>query len=230
MSDPMSLQTLFDFETEIRKLAPSFEVRFKDESRTQKFIGILVWIFNRTYMTQYTTTLYPIVWFPSRALYVNRPQVSFMILAHELVHLQDTKDSPIWFRLGYVFPQALTLLAFLAAIPVAFLAGWWALVPVVTGILLLVPWPAPWRVATELRGYGMSLALTQWRDGVVAQVALDSMVSQFVGAGYYYMSWSRASVEQRLLEYTKGAAEGTLQQQEPYGCVHRFMSEKKLLN
>lgn len=225
----MTAQTLADFEAEIRKLVPDFKVCFKDDSKLQRVIGFLVWIFNREYMTKYTTTLYPVVWFPTRDFYESRPRASLNILAHELVHLLDTQKHPFWFRLGYLFPQVLSLLAFLAIIPTAILAGWWAFLALGIALVLLVPWPAPWRTAYELRGYGMSLAIIQWSYGIVAEDMPGTIADHFTKADYYFMSWSRTAVVQKLTEYMKCAKDGTLQQEDPYKLVRAFLAKNNLV-
>ncbi len=224
----MTLEKLLEFEAEIRKVIPKFEIRFKDESKLQKFLGLLVWLFNREYMTRYTTTLYPVVWFPSRAFYESRPKVSFTILAHELVHLLDTQKHPFWFRVSYLFPQVLALPAFLAIIPTAIVAGLWALLPLGIALVLLAPWPAPWRSFWEYRGYGMNLAVFQWSSSVAMEEMRDAIAGHFVTAGYYFMCWSRQTATAKLTEYVTAAREGALQQQEPYKQVYEFLSSNRL--
>jgi hypothetical protein len=54
----------------ITREIPGFKIRFKTDSRLQKLIGfVLRWVipFNRRYMTDYTSTFYPDVFFPSRS-------------------------------------------------------------------------------------------------------------------------------------------------------------------
>lgn len=224
----MTLEILRDFEAAIRQLVPNFEVRFKDESKWQKVLGVLAWVFNREYMTRYTTTFYPLVWFPSKAFYEERPSPSLRILAHELVHLLDTKKHPVWMRVSYIFPQVLALLAFIAIIPVAILWGLWGLLPAGIGLALLAPWPAPWRTAWEMRGYGMSLACAVWMSPITVEAVRDNIVKNFVSSNYYFMSWSRARVLKQLDEWIARAKDGSLLQNEPYRQVHDFLVKKAL--
>jgi hypothetical protein len=106
----LALDQLHAFEEIIREHVPGFKVAFKDESPYQRILGFLIRPFNAAYMTRFTTTFYPIVWFPSRAAYEENPKNSFGVLAHEFVHLMDTKRHPIWFRLSYVLPQIVSIL------------------------------------------------------------------------------------------------------------------------
>ncbi len=106
----MKLDDLHAFEVEIRKHCPKFRVAFKDESKVQRLIGALMHPLNAYYLTRYTSTFAPVVWFPSRAYYESNPRNSFTILAHEFVHLVD-HDSHPWgfFTLTYAFPQILAI-------------------------------------------------------------------------------------------------------------------------
>lgn len=110
----MELDTLKDFEQEVRSFVPNFEVRFKNESILMKLIGFLTYPFNREFMTRYTTTLHPHVYFPTREVYEGQAKQSMNVLAHELVHMLDTKGHPIWMRLSYALPQIAALLPLMA--------------------------------------------------------------------------------------------------------------------
>lgn len=110
----MDQQDLLDYEREIQVRIPGFSVDFKDTSKIQALIALLVRPFNRDYSTKYTSTFYPKVYFPNQSYYKTQPRLSFTTLSHEFVHLEDTKAHPIWFRLGYALPQALALVAMLS--------------------------------------------------------------------------------------------------------------------
>lgn len=56
-------------------------------------------------------------------------------------------------------------------------------------VLSLAPWPAPWRVKAELRGYAMTLATTYWSTGEISAAMMGYLHDQFVGPNYYWMSW-----------------------------------------
>jgi hypothetical protein len=268
----MDLQVLRDFEQEVGKLVPGFRVAFKDESKTQKLIGLIAKPFNPEYMTRYTSTFYPVVWFPTRAYYEGQPRSSLTVLAHELVHLIDTQRHPFWFRVSYLFPQVLSLAAFAtyvalcgwrawpllvllvglllgallarvsmgafvamlilalgSAATCAVLFGGWASVPFFVGLALFAPWPAPWRVDWEVRGYGMSLAVVQWTYSGVIGIVRESTINNFVRSSYYFMSWRRKPIETDLDSYIERARTGTLREEVPYKQVYDFLAKNGLV-
>lgn len=110
----MDLNTLKEFETEIKKHIPDFSLHFKDESAYHMFLGFLTMPFNPKYMTTYTTTMYPRVYFPTRAHYEKNPSATFTTLAHEFVHLYDAQKAPLWWKMMYALPQGLGVLPLIA--------------------------------------------------------------------------------------------------------------------
>lgn len=92
------------YERELARELPRFKVCYKDESALQRLIGKVVWPFNRTYMTNYTTVMFGRVYFPTKA-WRDRvvPQVIYETLRHEAVHLRDARRFPIVFQLSYLF-------------------------------------------------------------------------------------------------------------------------------
>jgi hypothetical protein len=103
----MDLATLLAFQAAILQVIPGFQVKFKDQSWSQKVLAFFAYPFNPQYMTSFITTLGYTVYFPTQASYESNPRSSFTVLAHELVHMADTKKSPVSFRLSYILPQAL---------------------------------------------------------------------------------------------------------------------------
>ncbi|MFT5433277.1 MAG: hypothetical protein ACI9OJ_003982 [Myxococcota bacterium] len=92
------------YEAELRRELPRFEICYKDESPLQRVIGKLVWLFNRSYMTNYTTVMFGRVYFPNRK-WAERlgPRPVLLTLRHEAVHLRDMKRFPLIFQLTYLF-------------------------------------------------------------------------------------------------------------------------------
>lgn len=176
----------------VRDHIPGFEIRYKDESWSSKVIAVIVWIFNRRYLTDYTTTRYPRVYFPSRAWVKENPRVATKVLLHEFVHLWDRQQKRVWHVFGYGLPQIL----FLFLLPIFIVAlcipgpalKWW-----VTGIagglalLSLAPWPAWFRRRAELRGYAMNIAINVWRYGSLASGTVQWIVEHFTGWEYFRM-------------------------------------------
>lgn len=110
--------------------------------------------------------------------------------------------------------------------------GWlltgWAILSL-AGLVLLGPWPAPWRTKWELRGYGMTVALGVWISGSYGPKQLQYLVERFTGPDYFFMSWSGSKVEEALRLKAALAADGTLQGLPPYQMVHDFLYERSFL-
>lgn len=101
-------------EAEIAQRIPGFKVCYKDESRLQRVIGVILRPFNGAYMTRYTTVMFRRVYFPSRSLCQTLgPTAIYKTLRHEAVHLDDMRRFPLFFQLSYLFllPAGLTFRA-----------------------------------------------------------------------------------------------------------------------
>jgi len=192
MTDLERLQAL---ERRIKELVPSFEVRFKDESRFMKVLGKILF-FTKGFMTGFITTIGTKVYFTSRKEYLADPANSFRVLAHEFVHVFDFVLKPVRFPLGYLFPQILALFSLFAVL--AFLSPYFLLC--LLALLCLAPIPSVPRKDREMRGYGMSLKVEQWRG--ISPEGLDWWVSHsannFVNSNYWYMYPYRDAVEREL--------------------------------
>lgn len=185
----------------VNKEIPGFEIRYKNESLSSKIIGILVWIFNRNYMTRYTTTRYPCVYFPSRKFVEKDPSRAAKILAHEFVHLVDRKRRGVWFSISYALPQLAALLFLLIPVIVAFVQPWWvALLTAIPAVLCATPLPAYWRMQWELRGYTMNMAINHWRYGSVHASTMAWIRDQFTGWAYYKMWPFKDDMSKRISE------------------------------
>lgn len=171
------------------------QVRYKNESRFMRLIGLLMF-FNRSFMTGYTTTIGVTVYFPSRAFVDRDPYHAWEVLAHEIVHAEDYRASKMWFGVKYLFPQCLAVLALLAPV----LWSWWPL----AFLLFLAPIPAPWRTHYEMRGYAMSLAVHYWYLGDGIPVALKQHVADaFTGPSYLYMWPFKTAVANRVNDISR---------------------------
>jgi len=216
----------------ITREIPGFTIRFKTDSRLQRLIGfVLRWVipFNRRYMTDYTSTFYPDVFFPSRAWLEEDYWGAFKILAHEYVHLFDGKeDGPQTFSLKYVMPQ-LFALPFLAVFIVAWWAGpwwlkWWALG---STVLNLLPLPAVYRMRYELRGYAMGLFINHVRHSSIKASTIAWMVDQFVKSGYYFMWPFRKNMTGRMAAVAAEIKAGHFTDdvaEHPYAVVKRILT------
>lgn len=109
-----------------------------------------------------------------------------------------------------------------------FLLAWWKALVLLGGLACMAPWPAPWRVKWELRGYTMSIATIVWRLG--RRPNMDFFVQQFTGPPYLFMSWRKARIEQALNEAVQAAEGNALQGRSPYRLVYQFLSNRGLLH
>lgn len=163
---------------------PGFEIRFKDQSPWMKFLNVFAQIFNKDFMTRYTTTTDTVVYFPTKAELLMHQEMYAGVLAHELVHMKErlaTGAAPYFLR--YAFPQ---ILAALAVLSIFAIWNLWFLLFLVF-LLALAPLPAPGRRDIELNGYTMSLAIGYWRTKAITEADIEWYAKQFSGAAYYFM-------------------------------------------
>lgn len=182
MLDPMYVRLMMH----IRKEIPDFRVSYKDTTRDWliRACAVVVSLFNRGFRDRVTTTLYPVVYFPSKEVVQSNPKHAFLVLAHEYVHLHDAKSGNVRFSFLYLCPQIFGLLAALSLLSFWDLSWLWCL----SFLAFAAPLPAYWRARSELRGYAMSLCVVYWLRGEVPQEYQDSIRDKFTG-WHYYMMW-----------------------------------------
>lgn len=105
----MDVALVDQFQAYLSEKIPGVKVAFKDETASQRFLGMLLRPFNPMYATDYVTTMGTTIYFPTRDYYKKDPLESFVVIAHEFVHISDSKQDPL-FRLKYLFPQVLVIL------------------------------------------------------------------------------------------------------------------------
>ena len=171
-----------------------FKIRFKNESRWQKLLGFLMF-WNRGYMTDYISTFFPTVWWPSRPHYSQDAWSTFKVLAHEWVHLLDGGKHRVWFGFSYISVQVWCVISVFALLSLWF--GPWFLF-FLAGLLFLAPWPSPWRVKWEVRGYTMGMAINYWKHGSIKESTKDWIVETLTGSGYYFPAWSKLRLWKKL--------------------------------
>jgi len=212
----------------IRSKVPDFKVKYKEESRWQKFLGALAF-FCPDYMTSVTSTFGSTVYFPSKK-FVDESRVrAFKILAHEYVHILDRRKRKVFFEVLYTLPQLLGLLS-VGAIAACFLGAWWLLWLV--ALLAFLPLPAYGRMALEARGYAMNIAVNIWRHGSLREETREWIESMFTGWTYYKMWPFKASVREMLEGYEKSvynidaihAEESILDESEAFVDVYEILT------
>jgi hypothetical protein len=166
---------------------PGFEVRLKKTSRFQRLIGKLAFFNN--YMG-FWTTMYPKIWAAELDAAALR---KYNTLQHEGVHLLDAKtlfgllkrtpamlNAVLWYIL-YFFPQCLAVLAIFMVFN-----RWMALF-----LLFAAPWPAPFRMISEVRAFRRSLELGADEEKIV---------KRFTTSDYYFMWPFEKHVRKLLLK------------------------------
>lgn len=168
------------------------------------FVG-LMFLWNKGFMKTMWTTVGRVVYIPNApSLFAagrrdEEVMGSYATLWHERQHILDRTElegvpeplrGVVWFG-GYFFPQFLALGAL-----GAFWTPWaWCC------LVFLAPWPAPFRVWAERRGYLASAEAWQyltnggWEPNVHDPWIQRIITRNFLGWSYWRMSWSRESVE-----------------------------------
>lgn len=108
------------------------------------------------------------------------------------------------------------------------LTHWWAFL-FFAGLLLCLPFPSPWRVHWEMRGYGMNMALLSWIYKIPFEPVARTLATHFYGPDYYYMSWSRETAKVILELVPYQTRNGALLQDPHYRTVYEFLRKFKLL-
>jgi hypothetical protein len=186
---------------------PGFKVAYKDKSLFMKVLAVLTKLWCPNFMTDYVTTIGKTVYVPTESFVAANYSNTWKVLSHEFVHLVDSKQHPISYFLGYVFPQALAVLA-LGALG-AFWSPWFLLALVF--LVAAAPWASPGRLKWELRGYTMSMAVCFWQYG-----NLDPFTDKWIadndlsGWGYYKMCWSQTKAEALIKDAASRISDGSV--------------------
>lgn len=144
-----SLQRFNKFHSILKGNLPQFEIAYKDSSSLMKIIATILF-FNKTFMTDFITTIGYTVYFPSKEQIEKNEFSSIATLAHEYVHAIDAKRiNPIIFSILYLIPIPLFLITLACGLL------WWPLYLI--SLIFLLPLPAPFRMWAEVRGYTMTL-------------------------------------------------------------------------
>ena len=209
-----------------------FDIKYKDKSFFMKLLGFLLF-FNKNFMTSYITTIGNTIYFPNEGYIKNNERSAIGILAHEIVHVeQSEKYGRILFSLMYLFPQCFALLALGAVFATLWLPMLWCLV----FLVFLAPIPAPWRTKFEIDGYTMSLFMINVdlihrgytvenieKELLERSILIDSM--HFKGPNYWFM-WPfgvRKVFEKKINDICNGVISDT---NEIYGRASRSYLNK----
>lgn len=178
-----------------KEFFPDLEIKYKDESTFMKTLGKLLF-FNKSFMTQFTTTIGSTIYFPNRKFEQIRPVSTLIVLLHELVHVHDAKKwtRPI-FSFLYLFPLSLSLLF----LPLLFFS-WKIFLPLL--IISLLPLPAYFRMSFEKRAYLVSLYCAQKLSvkkqfNINLENAAKGYLENFKDSDYYFM-WPFSNLDKEF--------------------------------
>ena len=202
------------------------QLRDKSSSWLQRFIGVLLFLpTGGSYMHRFWTTIGRTVYAPSR-----RNSFDWSVLFHEAMHVRQHRRHPILHSLTYLCPQLIAIPAF-GIMLLAFGLAWWSLL----GLLFILPFPAYWRMRSELEGYKMSVAAYELHRSGLGWEAIDHIRGNFTGPAYWFMWPFGASIERELKAhlteigncYSYSALTGV--DTYMYGCLLSFMASEGLL-
>lgn len=180
----------------MQEIDPKVKIRYKDSNHLPWYNRFCFWVatlINPAFMTRYVTVVGSTIYFPTEEFFKDDEERTFAVLAHEMVHVYD-RAMHKWkwvFNLKYAFPQILSPLCLLGFL--GFLHP--ALFSLFALALLAFPWPAPWRVKYERRGYAMTAFVLSLQH---RQLDRDHVIKQFNTRAYYWMSWSKSSTNRWL--------------------------------
>lgn len=176
------------------KTVKGFRIRFKNESFWQRLLGFFMF-WNPGYLIDFVSVFFRTVWWTTRKDYERNPWVTFKVLAHEWVHILDGGEHRGWFPFSYVSVQVWGVISIFALLSIWF--GPWFLLFLVA-LLFFAPWPSPWRIKWETRGYAIGMAVNYWKHGAIKESTKDWIVEVLTGSVYYFPAWSKRRLCRRL--------------------------------
>ncbi len=194
-----------------KEFFPKLEIKYKDESFLMKTLGTILF-FNKSFMTQYTTTIGNTIYFPTRKTEQVRPVSSLIVFLHELVHVYDSnKWSQTLFSLSYLFPLVFSVLL----LPLLFVSLWF--LPLV--VLCALPVPAYFRMMWEKRAYLVSLYCTyklsiKKEFTVNLESSAEGYIGNFKDSAYYFM-WPFKDLDKEFAEAIVKIKNGEAPYQDP---------------
>lgn len=158
---------------------PNLQIKYKNQDTLMKVLGTLMF-FNPGFKTSFVTTIGETIYFPSEE-YITKSSAAEVFI-HECTHIYDEKkDGSIKFKLGYLFPQILALPILL----LLFVLTWKIVVPL--AIACLLPWPAPFRAASERHAYFVSMRVGYELHNVDPEISGPHYAKNFKNSSYYWM-------------------------------------------
>lgn len=222
----MSYEIFNNYKNILEKKTSGFSVKYKDQSLFMKILGKLMF-FNKTFMTNYTTTIGKTVYFANEEKIKSTSTLRHVsTLAHEYKHVKDYEKYHLWFIFTYLTPQILALVT----LPLMIISIWWSwiafIIFLVLTLLFLSPLPSYGRKYWELRGHIVSLFVIneinkkRWGDQNV-EVRKQILISaankynqKFTKADYYFM-WP-FGVKEILHKKVDKIISGEIKKEDPF--------------
>jgi len=172
----------------IKSQIPGFQIEDKRKSPIMRLLTKLLF-FNKNFLTNYVTTIYPKVYVPEIPWKEDDPISATATLAHEYVHLKDRKRMGFLFNFLYLFPQNLVFFSLLGIFN-----PWWYLC-----LLCALPIPSPTRAWLEYRGYRMTLFVYEHYGAImVFDDFIDWIAEHFTNSSYYWMFPAKSFIKSKL--------------------------------
>ena len=184
----------------ILKEFPDFKVICKNDSKLMRLISKVLF-FNKKFMSHYVTTIGNTIYGPDLSFFEDDNR-SFIVIAHEYVHMCDNKKYGFLYNLIYLSPQIFALLSLLS-----FFNLYWLFC-----LLFLLPLPSVGRTWLEYRGYSMSIACYYWlyKEQPPATRYLDNFTTSL----YYWMCPFKSYISSKLEQSLKDVVNGKLTEQQ----------------
>ena len=165
----------------------------KESSWLMKLIGAFLSALqiNKTFMTNYITTIDTTIYFPQNLLETIAPKRFMEVVVHECVHAVDEHNNKIIYKPTYL-PELFFGLPFLITTVVLLILKFWiaAVVFALLALVCLLPVPKPGRYHWEIRAYAVSLVIAHLFDEDQAYISqIKRWISGQLTGPSYYFTW-----------------------------------------
>lgn len=167
------------------------EVTTKESSNLMKLIGwfLAAIQINKTFMTNYITTIGTTIYFPEKLLEEIAPKRFMEVVIHECVHAVDEHNNKIIYKPTYLPELFLGLPLLITSITLFILKSWIAAsIILVLALLCILPVPKPGRYYWEIRAYSTSLGIAHIfnEDKAYTNQIKRWICGQLTGSSYYF--------------------------------------------
>lgn len=167
------------------------EITTKESSNLMKLIGwfLAAIQINKTFMTNYITTIGTTIYFPEKLLEEIAPKRFMEVVVHECVHAVDEHNNKLFYKPTYL-PELFLGLPLLITSIVLFVLKFWIAASILLALALLciLPVPKPGRYHWEIRAYSTSLGIAHIFNedkGYINQIK-RWICGQLTGSSYYF--------------------------------------------